>query len=573
MIKVENLTFKYSEENVENVIDNVSVTIDKGSFTAVLGHNGSGKSTLAKHTNAILLPSGGSVYVDGMNTADENLLIQIRQTVGMVFQNPDNQIVATIVEDDVAFAPENIGVEQSEIRKRVDFALKAVGMEKYRSYAPHLLSGGQKQRIAIAGILAMEPKYIVLDEPTAMLDPIGRREVMSTLKKLNSENGITVVLITHNMDEAVQADRVIVMNKGKIDMDGTPREIFSQVRRIKQLGLDVPQVTELIYELRDMGLSLPEDVLTPDEAYSALSPIVKQGTPSPVAKHTHPDGETAITLKNVCYDYSVGGPYQKRALDDITMYIPKGKIVGIIGHTGSGKSTLIQQFNGILKPSSGTVTVYGTDICKKNTDMKKIRSEVGIVFQYPEHQLFEETVRSDIAFGPKNLGLSPEEINQRVEQAANSVGLSESLFEKSPFELSGGQKRRAAIAGVLAMHPKVLVLDEPTAGLDPKGREDILTLIKDMHKRSDMTVIVVSHGMEDIANTVDLLYVLNDGKLVMHGTPLEVYSHYDELEKISLCAPQVTALVHKLCGSYVCTVSAAKQAIINNLADGVRGKC
>lgn len=573
MIKVENLTFKYSEESVENVLDNVSVTIHKGTFTAVLGHNGSGKSTLAKHTNAILLPSGGKVYVEGMDTADENLLIQIRQTVGMVFQNPDNQIVATIVEDDVAFAPENIGIPAPEIRKRVNAALKAVGMEKYRTHAPHLLSGGQKQRIAIAGVLAMEPKYIVLDEPTAMLDPVGRREVMATLKKLNRENGITVVLITHNMDEAVMADRVIVMNSGHIEMDGTPREIFSHVAKIKELGLDVPQVTELAHELSKSGLPVSGSVLTPEEAFDEIKPYVTRGGETPIPHHTHPKNETAITVDNVCYDYYVGGPYQKRALDGVTMYIPKGKIIGIIGHTGSGKSTLIQHFNGLLKPTSGTVTVDGVNICDKKTDMRKIRAEVGVVFQYPEHQLFEETVEADIAFGPKNLGLSEDEVKNRVIEAAKSVGLSEKLYKKSPFELSGGQKRRTAIAGVLAMHPKVLVLDEPTAGLDPKGREDILGLIKEMHAKSDMTIIVVSHGMEDIANTVDLLYVLSEGKLVMHGTPLEVYSQYDKLEKISLCAPQVTPLVHKLCGSLVCTVPAAKQAILNNLKDGVQLKC
>jgi len=572
MIKVDNLYFKYSEESVKNVLDGVSVTIEQGSFTAVLGHNGSGKSTLAKHLNAILLPSGGTVYVEDMNTADEKLLIKIRQTVGMVFQNPDNQIVATIVEDDIAFAPENIGVPPTEIIRRVDDAIKAVGMEKYRHYAPHLLSGGQKQRIAIAGVLAMRPKYIVLDEPTAMLDPIGRREVMATLKRLNRENGITVVLITHNMDEAAQADRVIVMNDGHIEMDGTPKQIFTQVDKIKALGLDVPQVTELIYELNKCGLALPEDVLTPKEAEAVLAPLVNKGEVNSIPMHKHPKDTPAIDIENIVYDYSVGGPYQKRALDDITMYIPKGKIVGIIGHTGSGKSTLVQHFNGILKPTGGRVLIDGTDICDKHTSMKQIRSEVGVVFQYPEHQLFEETVRADIAFGPKNQGLSEQEVEQRVKDAAKSVGLSEGLFDKSPFDLSGGQKRRVAIAGVIAMHPKVLVLDEPTAGLDPKGREDILKQIKNMHKELGITIIIVSHGMEDIANTASLIYVLNDGRVAMHGTPLEVYSRYGELEKIGLTAPQVTKLVHSICGQYVCTVEEAKNILLNNLKDGARVK-
>lgn len=571
MIKIDNLIFKYTE-SLDNAIDNVSVNIEKGSFTAVLGHNGSGKSTLAKHTNAILLPLGGAVYVEDMDTKDENLLIKIRQTVGMVFQNPDNQIVATIVEDDVAFAPENIGVPTEEIRERVDQSLKAVGMSKFNKEAPHLLSGGQKQRIAIAGVLAMRPKYIVLDEPTAMLDPVGRREVLSTLKKLNKQDGMTVVLITHNMDEAVLADRVIVMDNGHIEMDGTPKEVFKQVERIKELGLDVPQVTELMFELKQAGLNVPENVLTPNEAETVLFDIVSKGTENKIPLHTHADETPAIEVVNMSHDYAVGGPYEKKALQDITMYIPKGKIIGIIGHTGSGKSTLVQHFNGLLKPSKGTVKVDGTDITDKKTSMKQIRAKVGVVFQYPEHQLFEETVKEDIAFGPKNLGLSKEEIERRVQEAAKSVGISEKKYEKSPFDLSGGQKRRVAIAGVLAMEPDVLILDEPTAGLDPKGRRDILNLIKKMHKEKGITIIIVSHGMEDIANTVDLLYVLNEGRIAMHGTPMEVYSRYDELEKMGLSAPQVTKLIYETCGQYVCTVQDAKEKVLSNLKDGVLTK-
>ena len=563
MIKIDNLVFRYAE-SLDNVIDNVSVNIEKGSFTAVLGHNGSGKSTLAKHTNAILLPLGGAVYVEDMDTKDENLLIKIRQTVGMVFQNPDNQIVATIVEDDVAFAPENIGVPPKEIRERVDQSLKAVGMSKFYKEAPHLLSGGQKQRIAIAGVLAMRPKYIVLDEPTAMLDPVGRREVLSTLKKLNKEQGMTVVLITHNMDEAVLADRVIVMDNGHIEMDGTPKDVFAQVERIKELGLDVPQVTELMFSLKQAGLNVPSNVLTIDEAEAVLKGLVNKGAENKIPVHTHSEETPAIEVDNMSHDYSVGGPYEKKALADITMYIPKGKIIGIIGHTGSGKSTLVQHFNGLLKPSKGTVKVDGTDITDKKTSMKEIRSKVGVVFQYPEHQLFEETVKEDIAFGPKNLGLPKEEIERRVIEAAESVGISEKKYEKSPFDLSGGQKRRVAIAGVLAMEPDVLILDEPTAGLDPKGRRDILALIKKMHKEKGITIIIVSHGMEDIANTVDLLYVLNEGKIAMHGTPMEVYSRYDELEKIGLSAPQVTKLIYETCGQYVCTVEDAKEAVLRS---------
>ena len=274
LITTENLSFTYpasGERLALPVFENLNLEIAEGSFTAVIGPNGCGKSTLAKHFNAVLLPSGGKVWVAGLDTSDEEKLLEIRRQIGMVFQNPDNQIVANVVEEDVAFAPENLGVPSAEIRRRVDEALKTVGMYEYREHAPHLLSGGQKQRIAIAGVLAMEPRCIVLDEPTAMLDPRGREEVVSTVTRLNRERGITVVLITHHMSEAVGADRVIVMHEGGILLDGSPRAVFSRVELLRQAGLDVPQTTELLYELRKSGWDVPIDALTPEECAEAIA--------------------------------------------------------------------------------------------------------------------------------------------------------------------------------------------------------------------------------------------------------------------------------------------------------------
>ena len=276
IIQTQDLRFSYTtaEGVAPIVLDGVSLDIAEGSFVAVLGHNGSGKSTLAKHFNAILLPTGGRVYVDGIDTASEERLLDIRRTVGMVFQNPDNQIVANVVEEDVAFAPENLGVPPEEIRRRVDDALKTVGMYEYREHAPHLLSGGQKQRVAIAGVIAMQPRCIVLDEPTAMLDPIGRRDVLRTIKALNRERGVTVVLITHHMDEAAQADRLVVMAKGRVVADGAPKQVFQDVEGLRSVGLTVPETTQLLWELRREGLDVPLDALSDEECAEALKRLL-----------------------------------------------------------------------------------------------------------------------------------------------------------------------------------------------------------------------------------------------------------------------------------------------------------
>ncbi len=272
MIKMDKVTFRYKSFGEDELlaVDNVSLSIKEGEFIAILGHNGSGKSTIAKLMNGLLIPVEGKVYVDNMDTEEEDKIWDIRQKAGMVFQNPDNQIVATIVEEDVAFGPENQGIPPKEIRKRVDEALEIVEMSSYKKHAPHLLSGGQKQRVAIAGILAMEPDCIIFDEPTAMLDPVGRKEVMKTIKKLNEVENKTIVHITHYMDEAVEADRILVMEEGQIILEGTPKEIFSQVEKVKELGLDVPQVTELAYELRKEGIDVPKDILAIDELVMAL---------------------------------------------------------------------------------------------------------------------------------------------------------------------------------------------------------------------------------------------------------------------------------------------------------------
>lgn len=555
IIEVENLSFDYVtyDDNGKviernEVLKDVSLSVPEGQFLAVLGHNGCGKSTLAKHFNAILTPTSGKVTVDGIDTCDEDRLFDIRQTVGMVFQNPDNQLVATIVEEDVAFAPENLGVPAEEIRRRVDDALKQVDMYEFREHAPHQLSGGQKQRIAIAGVIAMQPRCIVMDEPTAMLDPKGRREVMKTIKYLNKEKGITVVFITHYMDEAAQADRVIVMDGGKIIMDDVPKKIFSQADRLRSVGLDVPQVTELCYELRKNGVDISNEIIFEDECAEAIEKLARGKSIALPEKSAQPQKQPEkglVELQNVTFKYSVGTPFEKTAVDNVSLSVADGEFVGIIGHTGSGKSTLIQHLNGLIKPTSGIVLVDGKNIWAKDVNIRDIRFKVGIVFQYSEHQLFEETVAKDIAYGPKNMGLSDEEIDRRVHSAAESMGIVH-LLDRSPFELSGGQQRRVALAGVLAMEPQVLILDEPAAGLDPKGRDKILSQIQQYHRTSGRTILLVSHSMEDIVKYATKVLVMNKGKLFCYDDTDKVFDRTKELAGIGLDVPQVTRMSHLL---------------------------
>lgn len=582
IVKAEKLGYDYVEYRGENenpevthALRDVSLDVKEGEFIAVLGHNGCGKSTLARQINALLVPTGGTMWIDNMNTADSADLWKIRQKAGMVFQNPDNQIISSVVEEDVGFGPENLGVGTDEIWKRVDRALEQTGMIAYRKQSPNHLSGGQKQRVAIAGVMAMKPRCIVLDEPTAMLDPNGRREVIRAVRALNRKEGVTVILITHYMEEVIDADRLFVMDEGKIVMSGTPREVFSNVDRLKALRLDVPQVTLLAHALIGRGLDLKPDILSKEELIESLCALPEAGAAKTglrkesAAEERSRDAEstgenpreaasgeaegmkkdlpdTSLRLEDVSYVYSAGTAYEVRALDHVSMTIPQGQFVGVIGHTGSGKSTLVQHFNALIRPTSGRVLFHGQDIWSGSYDRRNLRFYVGLVFQYPEHQLFENDVLTDVCFGPKNQGLDREECQRRAKEALRQVGVPEELYGSSPFELSGGQKRRVAIAGVLAMDPDVLILDEPTAGLDPRGRDEMFEVIGRMRAQRNMTIILVSHSMEDVARYADRLIVMNEGKNVFDGTPRSVFSHYRELEKMGLAAPQVTYVMHEL---------------------------
>lgn len=571
IVQIKDLIHKFVDTDAEgnvtgekNAVDSVSLDVEKGEFVAILGHNGSGKSTLAKHINAILMPTSGTLYVNGKDTADGRNIWDIRQSAGMVFQNPDNQIIETVVEEDVGFGPENLGVETEEIWKRVESALGKVGMLEFRKHSPSRLSGGQKQRVAIAGVLAMHPDCIVLDEPTAMLDPHGRQEVIQTLKELNEKEKVTIILITHHMNEAALADKIFVMNEGKIALQGTPKEVFSHYDEMKKIGLDVPVSTEIAHGLKKYGWHMPDDIISEEELLDSikknLSEKAEKGTEHRVeqkneskvekdnreAQQQKDSGEVILSLRDVNYIYSADTVYRRHALKNVSLDIWKGEFIAVIGHTGSGKSTLIQHLNGLNKPSSGKILYKGQDISEKSFKLSDLRKKVGLVFQYPEYQLFETTVLLDVAFGPKNLGCDREQAEQQAREALALVGLPEECYEMSPFELSGGQKRKAAIAGVLAMNPEVLILDEPTAALDPCGRDEILSILEDLHRKKNITILLVSHSMDEVARFAQRIIVMDKGEILMDGTPADIFRRHKELEEIGLAAPQAMYIMKEL---------------------------
>ena len=564
LIDIKNVTFEYfrrdEDGNVESMIEalkDVSLDVEKGQFVAILGRNGSGKSTLAKHINALLFPSEGEVIVDGMDTEDGELRLKIRQTAGMVFQNPDNQIVGNLVEEDIAFGPENLGIPTADIWNRVDEALDKTGMEAFRNQSPNHLSGGQKQRVAIAGVLAMHPKCIIFDESTAMLDPQGRRNIIDVARGLQQEYGITILLITHHMDEVLAADHVFVMKDGRILGQGTPMEIFAQHQLLEECGLRLP----VLYQYLDF---LEQEQIIDAVAYrnihnveDLIAEMTRRYQKEQAAQTEFPNdliGEIqvernageGILLNHVSYVYNKGFADERTALKDVNLHITKGEFVAVIGHTGSGKSTLMQHLNGLYTATEGTVYYNGQDIADHDFSIKQLRQKVGLVFQYPEYQLFAETVEKDVCFGPENMDISKVEAQKRAYEAIEAVGLPDTIYDCSPLQLSGGQKRRAAIAGILAMQPDYLVLDEPTAGLDPYSAEKLLEMLKDLQVRQGLAIILVSHSMEEVAEYADRIVVMDQGKICFDEPTWKVFTRKQELEELGLAVPTGNRILNAL---------------------------
>ena len=607
MIDCRGVSFSY--DGVTPALDGIDLNIEDGEFFCILGGNGSGKSTFAKHLNALLQPDAGTVRINGMDASDPELVYDIRSTAGMVFQNPDDQLVATLVEDDVAFGPENLGVPSAQIAQRVREALKGVGLVGFERHETHALSGGQKQRVALAGVLAMEPRVLILDEASSMLDPRGRKGLMKVCRALH-DRGMTIVMITHFMEEAAEADRVAVFRAGRVAMLGAPEEILTRADELAQLNLDMPASCCLGRALRAKGVPVCAQVREADmvaeiaQVYAERSGADVAGRPSAsdsrVLDHASSaaDGmvasEPVIEISHLSHSYSLSARERRRwrkrsttvgasgkqtlwgndpnspwALRDVSLTVRRGEFLGLAGHTGSGKSTLVQHLNGLIRPQEGGVCALGLDLSSKK-GASAVKAKVGVVFQYPERQLFAETVAQDVAFGPRNLGLPQDEVVRRVATSLARVGLDlAAIGDKSPFELSGGQQRRVAFAGVLAMEPEVLVLDEPMAGLDPAARRDFLELIDRLH-REGLTVVMVSHSMDDLANCCDRIVVMNEGAVFADGTPAQVFVHANELKSIGLGVPAAQRMALSLVQAGV-PLRCDKLYTVEALADELAG--
>ena len=549
--------WKGDEKFKRTALDGVSLDVKQGEFVAILGANGSGKSTLAKHLNVLLLPDEGIVWIDGKDTRDENYLWQIRTTVGMVFQNPDNQIIGTSVEEDVAFGPENRNMEPSVIQSKVTNSLTAVGLLSKRKVSPYRLSGGQKQRVAVAGVLAADSSCIVLDEPTAMLDPVSRQELMDVIHNLHSE-GKTIILITHHTDEAAGADRVILMDKGQVVKEGAPSEIFADRELLRSIRMDIPPVTDLGFALKEKGVISKLPVLDKDELTDMLmkerekiskSASVRTDTASDLPESDAVTGhskEIILQAKAVEYTYSKGTAFETKVLKGVSFDVHKGECIGLIGTSGAGKTTLLKHLNGLLKAEKGDVLFKGESIYSKNYKLSKLRKSVGLVFQNAENQLFCKTVLDDVRFGPLKMGMTEDKALEAAKASLQLVDIGEEYFEASPQDLSGGQKRRVAIAGILAMEPEMLILDEPAAGLDPGMKEEIFSIIDSIRDERGTSVIIVSHEMEDMVRYADRIMIMHDGVIAMEGTPKEVFSHVERVRKLGAAVPEVTSIMDEL---------------------------
>lgn len=514
-------------------IKDVDFLADRGEMIAILGRNGSGKSTFARHLNGLLAPHGGSIVIGGEDLASTDNLMAVRRQVGMVFQNPDNQIVGNTLAEDIGFGLENLGMPCSDIWNKIDEMLELTGLTAYKYSSTSRISGGQKQRLAIASSMAMTPECLVLDEATSMLDPQGAKDMLKLVLKLNKDKNITVIMVTHKISEALLADRVYILDDSRIVAEGIPEDVLSDVERLKTYGLEIPVRMKI-------ETGIPVDICS---EYKKKHLQISQKVET-TADHVNDHDSTLndlkkciVELQKVSYSY-VNGNESFKALSDIDLKIYEGQVLAVIGQTGSGKSTLLQMINKLIAPQSGKVYLYGTDV-QRVRNIKDIRRRIGYVFQFPESQLFESTVLKDVMYGPINFGMSKEEAEMSARHALELVGVPDRYTDYSPFELSGGLRKRVAIAGILAYEPDILILDEPACGLDGESKEQLWELIRTLNREKNVTIILVSHDMEDVYEMSERVLLMDHGKVVYDGGTEDFFDDRELLEWYGIETPDV----------------------------------
>jgi energy-coupling factor transporter ATPase len=551
LVEITELDHHYLREGASPIaaLRGVYLTLHPGEFVALVGANGSGKTTLARHLNGLLLPSAGTVRVAGHDTRDALGQSEIRSQVAMVFQRPEDQIIAATVEDDVAFGPENLGLTGEEIEHRVRWALETVGAWDLRWRAPHLLSAGQQQRVAIAGALAMRPRCLVLDEATAMLDPAGREEILALLTTLHQE-GMTVILITHWMREAAAAGRVVALTGGRVGYDGPAHALFSDADLLAALDLEPPPLSLLAMALARRWPQFTNGYLGPADLERALIPLLRPAaSPQGLTRSLEiappwPGDRPAFSIGGLSHTYLQGTPLATPALDRVDLQVRAGETVALVGPTGSGKSTLLELVAGLLRPTGGKVWVDTETAAAEPFDH---HLPVAMLFQRPEDQLFETYVGDDVAYGPRQLGLNHDQVRERVRWAMEIAGLPFAEYkDRFTQSLSGGEQRKAALAGVLALQPRILLLDEPAAGLDPPARHALLGTLRRLKREQGVTLVVATHSMEDIVTLADRVVVLQAGRIAADDSPRRLFREPGLWDSLGLRLPEIVGLMHRL---------------------------
>ena len=544
IIKIRDVSYAYRGREDARVLDGISLEIDQGEFFAIAGRTGSGKSTLCYIINGLAPHSfggrlEGKVEVDGLETRKATIP-ELSRKVGIVLQSAESQIVGLTVEEDVEFGLENLALPVAEIKERSQWALETVGMWDYRDSSPWKLSGGQKQRVAIAAALAFRPKILLLDNPTAELDPIGKEDVLSTIARLNDEYGITIVIIDQDLHEIIPyAHRLAILDGGKITLLGSPEDVLDQATLLREIGIKLPDVTEVGYQLRKRGRwtgRLPVTLESTQKQLTILLEHIKPRTIPP--RESTPLGEPLIIGKDIEFSYPNGAP----VLNGIDVTIRRGEFIALMGPNGAGKTTFAKLLNGLLKPTAGQLTVLGQNTTEHT--MAEIASRVGYVFQNPDHQIFSKTVGEELAFGPKNLGWPEEKIRQSVTRALADIDMLEQR-DAEPFFMGLAERKLIAIASILIMEPEVLVLDEPATGADYSIALRIMRYISDLH-RQGLTVIVITHDVSLAANYANRLLVLREGKIVLDGPPADIFRQREQLYQCHVSPPQVTELANRL---------------------------